>query len=213
MLQEVLTIDLMREIGAMVLDKHPDSASVANALLALRDKELLAELEAEYRVVRPLAKMDEDLTPELRAAIDEDWKASELQEQLSRFKRLRTELKQMGAELANSDVGKLLWKARSKSVAHYDVARVGNDFKMWRVEGLTWGQVNAFVDMSTRAIDLLSQFVRQTGFDFEGFRPIAQKCVDEYVSALTAGMQLQKQAQAERRAKLIEGEPDDTRTA
>ena len=47
---------------------------------------------------------------------------------------------------------------------------ISRNWKLWRVDGtgLTWGQINAYVDTCTKGIDTLSLLVRQTSFDFEG---------------------------------------------
>jgi hypothetical protein len=52
MLLDVLVMDLLREIGALVLDRDASSASVARAMSALHDSDVIAELRAEHEVVR-----------------------------------------------------------------------------------------------------------------------------------------------------------------
>ena len=207
MVQNVLVLDLMRELGALVLDPNSKSASVHRALRALRDKKVIAEIEKSYRIVRPLAHIGQKkLSPEDRKAIEEHWNRVELEQQLRRFEKLRAELVTVDAELTGSVTGTLLWTARSKSIAHYDVVSVGDDWKLWRVEGtsLTWGQINEYIDFCTRAIHALSCFVREASFDFEDWTRMAREHVDEYVTALALGAQAQKRAQAEQRQRLID---------
>ena len=85
--------------------------------------------------------------------------------------------------------------------------RAGNDWKLWSVEGtgLTWGQINTYVDMCTKAIDALSLLVLQTSFDFEESQRISQQYVDDFIEALAIGLLSQKQAKAEKRERLIRG--------
>ena len=109
--------------------------------------------------------------------------------------------------MPESEVGEKLWQARSKGVAHYDVVRSGDDWRLWRVDGtgLTWGQINTYVDTCSEAIEVLLALVRETSFDFEGSKEVAQGYVDEFIDALVRGLQSQKQEQAEKRDRLIRG--------
>jgi hypothetical protein len=175
---------------------------------ATRDPDVIAELQSEYEVVRPLGHVGGDkLTPAQRAHLDAQWEESERREQLERFERFRTELDDLGKELTESEVGKKLWQARSKGVAHYDVVRSGDDWNLWRVEGtgLTWGEINAYVDKCSEVIAILLALVLQTSFDFDGSKKVAQDYVDEFIDALVRGLKSQKQEQAERRERLIRG--------
>src|ERR1017187_6524261 len=88
MLQDVLVLDLLREIGALVLDPNSNSASVARAMSALRDPGVIAELRAEYEIVRPLGHIGGDeLTPEMRAQIDAHWRETERKDQLAKVEK------------------------------------------------------------------------------------------------------------------------------
>jgi|HubBroStandDraft_1064217.scaffolds.fasta_scaffold289336_1 hypothetical protein len=207
MLQDVLVIDLLREIGALVLDSDSRSASVARAMTTLRDPGVIAELRAEYKIVRPLAHIGVDkLTPETRAEMDAWWEDRELPDQLAKFDQWRAELAAIDVELTGSEVGKRLWQARSKGVAHYNVVRSGADWKLWRVDGtgLTWGQINTHVDTCTKAIDTLSLLVLQTSFDFEESALIAQKYVGAFIEALAIGLRSQKQERDAKRERELE---------
>lgn len=207
MLQEVLVIDQIREIGALVLDADSGSASVSRALSALRDPEVIAELRAEYEIVRPFTHTDPTMTPAVRADFDARWREHERREQLARFEKWRAELTAIGPEVIGTEVSGLLWQARSKSIAHYDVVREGSDWKLWQVEGtgLTWGQINTYVDACTKVIETLSLLVRQTSFHFEQSKRIGQKYVDEFVGALIIGLLEQRRRRDEKRQRLIDG--------
>ena len=208
MLQDVLAIDLLREIGALVLDKDSNSASIGRAMSALRDAGVIAELRAEYECVRPLGHIGGDaIPPELGAQMDAHWEELERREQLDRFERWRSQLPGIETDLIASEVGEKLEVARNKGVAHYDVVREGDDWKLWRVDGtgLTWGQINAYVDTCTKAIEILSALVCQTSFDFEDSKRILQGYVDEFVEAVVIGLQVQKKRENERRQRLMKG--------
>lgn len=87
MLQDVLVMDLLREIGALVLDPDSGSASVKRALSALRDPGVIAELRAEYEIVRPFTHRDPTMSPAVRAEFDAQWQERERRVQLERFER------------------------------------------------------------------------------------------------------------------------------
>jgi hypothetical protein len=207
-LQNVLVIDLLRELGALVLDDDRGSASVARAMSALRDPDVIAELRREYEVTRPLGHVGGDtLTLDQRAQLDAQWEQRERREQLERFERFREQLADLANELTESEAGEKLWQARSKGVAHYDVVRSGGDWRLWHVDGtgLTWGQINTYVETCSEAIEVLMALVRQTSIDFDGTKEVAQGYVDEFIDALVRGLQSQKQEQAETRERLMRG--------
>lgn len=204
MLQNVLVVDLIREVGALICDPNKGAASVTGALKALQDTALLSELQAEYRIVAPFSEVnDPQLSPEDRAAINEAWRAQELEVNLERFDALRGEIDGVRAELAASETAPLLWDARSKSAAHYEVVDDRGEWKMWDIEQtrLTWAQVNDFVELCTKAIDTLSLFVRHTSFSYEDSREISGKNVDDFIAALAVGLQSQKRDRAQRGAE------------
>jgi hypothetical protein len=204
MLQNVLVIDLIRELGALVCDPNKGAASVTGALKALQDTAVLTELQAEYRVVPPLPRVDDaGLSSEDSAAINEAWRAQELEINLERFAALRGEIDEIRTALAESKAGPLLWDARSKSAAHYEVVDDRGEWKMWNIEetGLTWGQINEFVELCTKAIDTLSLFVLHTSFSYQDSKEISGKNVDEFITALAAGLQSQKRDRERRRGR------------
>lgn len=205
-LQDVLLLDLFRELGALVLDRNPNSASVAVAVSALRDPKIMSELEAQYRIVpaEPVRLYNEkDLDAETIAAIQKSLHDDELRRNLEQLAALPASLEEIERTLLLSEAAKTIWTARSKAVAHYDVVRDGADWKMWRIgsTGLTYGQLDSYVEAATSAIDKLSHFVRRAAFDFKGSIEIGQKYAAEYVEALTIGLRAQR---GERESKRLE---------
>jgi hypothetical protein len=91
-----------------------------------------------------------------------------------------------------------------ESVAHYDVVRDGFDWKLWRVDGtgLTYGQVDEFVDACTGAIHTLALLVQRTHHAFPEASVIGNEYAGEFIEALVAGLKSQKQA---RNASLMDG--------
>jgi hypothetical protein len=201
-LQDVLLIDQLREIGALVLDTDRRSASVAQAVTALRQETVLAELRAEYGVVLPPPRVynEHELTPAMRAAVDETLYNSELARNLGEFDCLRAEVDAIERDVLRSDVARLLAQARNKAVAHYDVVRDGSDWRLWRIGDtrLTYGQLDEYVEAVTSAIDNLNLFVRRAAFDFGRMGEIAQEQIKEYLDALVHGLRHQREQEQER---------------
>jgi hypothetical protein len=205
MMQDVLVIDLIREIGALVLDDDKRSGSVRRAVATLRNEPVLQQLKAEYQVVPPPPRMfGDELTPEQREAADQIVMDSELKRNLKEFDRLHAELEKISEELFNSEVGKKLLVARNKGVAHYDVVQVGEDWRMWRAgdTGLTYGEIDRYVSLCTKAVDTLNLFVRRASYMFEEAKKIADRYVDEYVEALIIGLRQQRRDRDEERERV-----------
>jgi hypothetical protein len=206
-LQEVLLIDLFRELGALVLDRNPNSPSIATVVTALRNPKILAEMDAEYRVVSPVPVRffnENDLTPEMAADARRALHDEALRRNLEELASLPTVISEIEANLLTSDIGRAIWTARSKSVAHYDLVRDGSDWTTWRIEGtgLTYGQLDSYVDAATSAVDQLSHLVRRSAFDFEGSNEIGNDRITEYVDALVIGLRTRRNEKDARLAAL-----------
>jgi hypothetical protein len=204
--RDVLIIDLIRSIGALVLDEDVRrAASVSTAVWYLRNKKLLAELEAEYRVVPPLPPdaIDEGTPPEVREAIKEQHYASELDRNMEQFATLLPALDEIEQTLLKTDVALAIKQARDKAVAHYDVLPAGDAFKVYRLDdsGLTFALLDEYVDKCTIAIDRLSMLARHASFDFGRARELAEKDVGLYISALVTGLDAQRKEERERKAR------------
>jgi hypothetical protein len=215
-LQGVLVVDLIREVGALILDDNPRSASVRRAVAALRADETLRELEAEYRMIPPIDGADADATAAVHAMI--------LQEKLQQLASIPALLAKIDAGILTGEPAATIATVRNKGIAHYDVTHDGKDWRMWRVEGagLTYGQLDSYIDLCTHAVDKLSHVVLSTGFHFADLPRISQQQVDDYIGALALGLTKQREAHeaklAQRRAELrLEekpaGGPDQAVTA
>jgi hypothetical protein len=204
---DTFVIDLIREIGALVLDNDSRSASVSAAMQILRDSLVLDELRKDYRVVLPSRWLRQDVPADVRHAIDEELKAKQVLENLSVFEAHLAELPEIQRSVIESDVGSALRVARNKSVAHYDVVREGEDWKLWRVEGtgLTYGKLDEYVDACTLAVDRLMRLVKREAPDFESTRNVARDYADDYIEALVIGLGRKKEILQARLAKLRSG--------
>lgn len=203
-LQDVLLVDLIREIGALVLDTDNRSASVATAARELRDSALLEELKNDYRVVFPTRVYNEqEVGAELTSAAKRMIEESDLRFNLNEFASLYARLPEF-EKVLRGDTAELLVTARNKAVAHYDVVRDGADWKMWRVggTGLTYGQLDAYIDECTSAIELLTVFALRQSRSYGDQIDVSQRYVDDYIAALVTGLRQQHVEEAARMAKL-----------
>jgi hypothetical protein len=200
-ISDMFVIDLIREIGALVLDRDSRSASVAIVVQILDNPFVLDELRKDYRIVLPSHWLGgRDVSVNDRRAIDEELNETQILENLAEFDARRSKLPEIHDSVLNSNVGSALVIARNKSVAHYDIVRDGNDWKMWRIEGtgLTYGQLDEYVDACTSAVDTLLHFVGRTAFDFNGTREVARDYANDYIDALVIGLRRKKELNEER---------------
>lgn len=205
-LQDVLLSDLIVQITALVLDRTRGSASVSRARSSLRDHAVIEELRAEYMIVPPAPpdREDEELDEATRAEVNRVICESELKRSLSDFDWLLGRLEWIDSEVLGSEVGNRIATARNKAIAHYDIEREGTDWRLWRIGGigLTYGQLYAYINVCTEAIDTLNKLVRRASFAFDEVEPIGRQCVDEYIDALVIGLRTHHRAEEERRKEL-----------
>jgi hypothetical protein len=203
---DTFVIDLIREIGALVLDRDSNSASVIVAVKLLRDPVVLDELRKDYRIVLPSQWLSgRDVADEVRRVIDREMQETQVVENLEAFNQRVAKLTEVDAVL-NAEIGELLRTARNKSIAHYDVVRSSGDWKLWRIDEageLTYGQLDEYVDACTAAVDGLLLLVRRVAHDFDGTRHVAQDYADDYIEALMIGLRRKKVLHEERIAKLV----------
>jgi hypothetical protein len=198
---DTFVIDLIREVGALVLDRDPNSASVATAVKILDDPPVLDELRKDYRMVLPSQWMGGQNVPlDVRQAIELDLEEAQIVENLAEFDAGQAKVAQIQGTVLNSHVGESLRVARNKSVAHYDTVRDGQDWKLWRIEGtgLTYGQMDEYIDACTSAVDVLLRLVSRTAHDFNGTREIAHDYATDYIGALILGLRRKKELHAAR---------------
>src|ERR1700676_3403476 len=85
-LQDVLLIDLIREIGALVLDTDRRSGSVAVVVAILRDANVVSDLEPEYLIVPAVRLHNEgDLDAETLASVRKSLHDNELKRNLEQL--------------------------------------------------------------------------------------------------------------------------------
>ena len=178
MLQHVLVMDQLREIGALILDPDKRSASALGALTGLRDPELMRELRAEHEVVRPVThiRIPNNVPEHVWAEIEADRIVRDRAEQIERLDRDLTELAALEATVRDSDVAARLTAIRNKGVAHYDVVRDGAGWKLWAEGGsaVTWAEINDYMNACTRCIEILYSAVCHAGFNFEDAQKVHQ---------------------------------------
>jgi len=204
-LRDVLISDLIRLLAAIVLDDDVRRAgSICTAIHYLRNSKLLIELEKDYRVIPPLPSDNFEASQDLkeRETIQHAHHDRELQRNLEIFSTLLPTLDQIERDVLETDIASAIRKARNKAIAHYEVVRDGNDFRMWRLEsaGLTFDQLNKYVDSCTEVVNQLYGFVLHKGVAFEMTTEIARKDVGLYIDALVNGLHAYKADEPNRRA-------------
>lgn len=196
-IQDVLIIDLIREIAALILDNDKRSASARRAVAILHNDAVLNELEKEYNVVDPRPRIyDEDhLNPVQGRALKTQFQHYERESAAKEFRTLRRRLEGQGEVAFRSGIGTRILTARNKAVAHYDIVRHGTDWRMWRLgdTALTYGDVDAYVDMCTSLVDMLNLLVRRESSDFKACKDIDEEYAKEYVAALLIGLRAQRE--------------------
>jgi len=210
---DTFVIDLIREIGALVLDRDSKSASVAVAVRGLRDPLVLDELRKDYRIVLPSRWLSGRVPAEVRREFDDANNERQIIENLAEFDQRLADVTKIPDSILDTDIGDLLRIARNKSVAHYDVVRDGADWRMWHIEGtgLTYGKLDEYVDACTSAVDGLLRLVKRTAHDFEGTRQVAQDYANDYVGALVIGLQRKKELREARLASADHGMTQHTK--
>jgi hypothetical protein len=118
-----------------------------------------------------------------------------LQQSLAQLDSLPDFVKEVEERLMCGTVPELIRLVRNKAVAHHDVTHDGTDWRMWRIEGtgLTYGQLDEYIDAGTYAIDRLAHVVLRTAYAFDDLPAMSQRYVDEYIEALVLGLTLQRE--------------------
>jgi hypothetical protein len=128
----------------------------------------------------------------------------ELQSNLELFATLQPALVDIEQTVVKTDVAIAIQKARDKAIAHYDVVPVGDDFRMWPIEesGLTFAQLDAYVDACTAAVNTLSGLVGlvlNSSVQFARTSATAKNDVNQYIAALVTGLDAQRAEREKRR--------------
>jgi hypothetical protein len=110
-------------------------------------------------------------------------------------------IKEIRLTVLKTETAAAIRTARNKGIAHYEVIRDGEDWRMWRISDvqLTYSQLAAYVELCTQAIHMLSALVCQSSHNFDRTRHDAESDVGLYVDALVAGLDAQRRAKDERR--------------
>jgi hypothetical protein len=170
----VLSLDLVRAVGALILDNDPRSASVSQAVAALRVTSTAEELRREYASIPPIDNADEAMAQtvyELESNERQQYIDSQLPAQLDAIEK----------EVLSTELAEKIRTIRNKVVAHSDVVHDGANWRMWEINGagLTYGQLDEYIDRCTEAVDRLSGFVLRTAFAFDDLPRVSQRYVDE----------------------------------
>jgi hypothetical protein len=103
---DVLLVDLIRELGALALDRDPRSASIAAALHALDNPRTLAELQARSNTVAPVLIKDHDVDEASKARIQETVRQELRRDNLERLAEFQSNIPTLKKEVLESETAK-----------------------------------------------------------------------------------------------------------
>jgi hypothetical protein len=191
-----LSADLVRSIGAYILDRDSRSVSVAWAVAALRRPPSIAQLQAHvYGTVPPV----QNKNPAVVAAVEHL--------QHTEFKAIITglpaELTEIERTVLTAPMAAVIEKVRNKLIAHAAIEKDGKDWKVWTIAGtqLTYAQLDEYIDECTKAVDKLSHRVLRHAYSFGDQPERDQRYADEYIEALVIGLTQQKQKQKQKQER------------
>ena len=190
----VLVMDLIRAVGALILDRNGNSASVVTAVALVGREHVARALSTEMTEVKPGRYVDESAASALSKALSHHAEGY--------YRDARADLEWIEREVLSSEIAGTLRIVRNKAVAHHDLVREGTDWKLWRIEGtgLTYGQLDAFIDTCTEAIHRLAHLVLRKSHAFDLEPEHAKQWAEEYVQALVAGLRREPAALGRDRA-------------
>jgi hypothetical protein len=204
-LLDALVFDSLREIGALILDKGEESASLHHATRLIKSGGVLAAIRQDYEIVSPVRNLNKDLEPELLAEINAHMYRQGLERNRREFDELHAKVNKIDGELFASPVTKKIRRARNKAVAHYDFKNAGVNWKAVTIgdAGLTFGDMDAYFESCTNAVKVVTLFVHRKSMDYNASRTIYEKRVAEYIDAMVRGRGAQKAEVEERRKRIV----------
>jgi hypothetical protein len=185
--------DLIRCIGAFVLDRDPESISVALAVGTLSRPDVIAQLQSKvYDGVTSTETDDPAKLTALRRLQRADYQ--------SIIDGLPAELQQIKEAILTSTMASTLWTFRCKLIAHAAMELDGATWKVWTIDGikLTYSELDEYIDKCTEAIDLLSHRILRQAYSFDDQPSRDQLYADEYIEALIKGLTLTKREREQR---------------
>jgi AbiU2 len=189
-----LSGDLVRSIGAYILDRNPRSVSVAQAITSLRKPSVIARLQTHVYGMVPRTQSE---NPATAAAIEH----LEHAEFKSIIVGLPVELREIQRIVIDAPMAKVVEEVRNKLIAHAAIEHNGKNWKVWTIGGtpLTYSQLDDYIDECTKAVDKLSHRVLRHAYSFGDQPKVDQQYADEYIEALLNGLTQQKQERERKR--------------
>ena len=203
LLVSVLFYDLIREVSALVLDPDARTGSLQRIYAQILQPGALGDLRREYEVTQPIPLgNDDELTPAQRAEAEMVWSEDERSRSIAEFVRLRKAVMRLRAPTLESNVANKVLAIRNKGVAHQEFSSDAEGARPWSIRdaGLTYGELDAYIDQCSKSIEKMELFVRRAHFEFSGFSEVRRRYVREYVDALCAGREQQIAVQRVRRS-------------
>ena len=191
-----MSFDLVRAVGALILDRRKNTASLYRAVGWLRKPIVIEQLRSNvYGRTAHVKRIDAD---DINAVLERIHRT----EFDATFDRVPAQLDEIKTKILVAPVANIIEDIRNKTVAHSAVEHDGSDWKLWAVmtgAKLTYGQLDAYIDVCTPAVEALCHLVLRTSFPFDDLPGIHQRYVEEFIGALVIGLNEQKQTKERKR--------------
>jgi hypothetical protein len=194
-----LSGDLIRGIFAYILDRDRRSASVRQAITALRRAPVIAQLRTHvYGMVPRTPSQDSATAAAIDHLHDTDF--------TSIITGLPAELQEILEIVIDAPMAKVVEEVRNKLIAHAAIEHDGKNWKAWTIGGtkLTYSQLDDYIDECTNAVDKLSHRVLRFVYPFDNQPEVDQRYADEYIDALVKGLTQQKQERERKRQENLQ---------
>jgi hypothetical protein len=201
-----LIVDLIRDLGASLLDSRREAMSLRRVIQYLTDARIRSELLTEYRVIPPLPRSyGDELEPNQQLEVDSLWRKRELRRADSEFQQLYPKVLAYRKSLLESDVAAAVELARNRGVAHYQIVNDGGDWRAWRIADarITFKQLRDFIRAGSQAIQDTRILVLRASGSFEEGEDIFRKYFGEFAEALVIGLRRQRAREKSERKRLI----------
>ena len=201
-------MDLVRDLGAVILDSRREAMSLRRVIQYLTDARIRNELLTAYRVIPPLPRSyGEELQPDEQLegksiACGANGNSGAPRE----FDQLYPKVLAYKESLLENDVATAVELAGNRGVAHYQIVNDGGDWRAWRIAEarLTFKQLGDFIHACSQAIEDARILVLRASCSFEDGASVFRRYFDEFAEALVIGLRRQRAREKSQRKRLTQ---------
>jgi hypothetical protein len=171
----LLAFDLVRDLARLILDEDPKAGSLWNIHRKASEPKLHRVLREQFRTLSDPSHESasypglEDLSNEQRERARVGWRDNDRAENEADFDRTWTSVSEAVARLALDDVAKKIGTLRDRYIAHFQMAKLGEEPKPFRVSelGLSFDDVFAFADRYLGPVVEITRLITLASRDVE----------------------------------------------